>query len=147
MKTEMMFVPLEATLIVTQEAVADIMRKYDADLTLVSFKMEPGTSRGDNFLSLMYAVEATVVSKSRENSSTKIISLMYKTMPRNPIRQEQIQSARLFLRESKMYEIVLPKLATSTSSSIFPKCLATSVSSHSGSGDDYIAMENLKVQG
>jgi len=149
------FVPLTPTQIVTRDVISEVLLKHDPSLVLISFQVEPGTNPGDNYLSLMYAVEVTAERKSGPETilptgrNLERILIMFKTIPRNPIRQEQIRSARFYFREAQMYTQILPKFSKRDGSLVFPKCLAISVDSsdHIGNGHDYIAMENLKGQG
>lgn len=144
------FVPVPMEEIVTQDVIESIVKGVDTDLELVDFTAVPGTEIGDNYMSVMYAVD--IEAKSRKTSETQKIRTMLKTMPRHPMRQQMIVEFQAFVREQKMYDEILPAflkfqkqhgISDQELFTQYPKCYSTFCDGKS----DYLALENLRFSG
>ncbi|CAG7835049.1 unnamed protein product [Allacma fusca] len=136
--------------IVTTEVVEDILKSHNADLDLLDFSARLGSQLGDNYMSIMYAVD--INAKSRTTGIAEVFHIMLKTLPRNNFRQQMINEMKAFEKESKMYGEVFEDfiafqkekgLEDGEMFSAFPKCY----SSFCNGTTDYLAMEDLRYSG
>lgn len=136
--------------IVTKEVIENIVKAYDPDMELVTFTSVPGTQAGDNYMSIMYAVDIEI--KSKKTGKTSPLNVMLKTMPRSAFRQQMINDCAAFIKDGRMYDTVFPEfikfqkeqgLEDGEIYRGFPECYATF---HDGK-TDFIAMENLRIKG
>ncbi|CAL8134890.1 unnamed protein product [Orchesella dallaii] len=137
--------------IVTAEVLQEIIKGYNKpDLKLVSFNAQPGTKAGDNYMSIMYALE--ILLKNEKNGETETLHVMLKTIPRNVFRMEMINEMKAFKKEASIYHVVFPLMVDTQkekgipASELFtawPICYAT----HLDGATDFLAMENLKIAG
>lgn len=71
-----------------------------------SFTITRGSKPGDNYSSVMQAIEVHLA----ENTS-KPLHLLIKTFPQHPTRQKALQENNFFFREYQVYTEYLPALA------------------------------------
>ncbi|ODN01236.1 putative tRNA (guanine(10)-N2)-dimethyltransferase [Orchesella cincta] len=137
--------------IVTADVLQDIIKGYNKpDMKLVSFDAQPGSNIGDNYMSIMYALEIQL--QNEKSGEKETLHVMLKTIPRNVFRIEMINEMKAFQKEAIIYQQVFPMLVETQkekevpSSELFtawPICYAT----HVDGATDYLAMENLKIAG
>ena len=141
--------PLKIDEIVTLELIREVFKGYNNTLEVLDFNAKPGTERGDNFLSLMYAVQVRLKRKSSQSNPNdaeliETMEIMLKCLSRNPTRLLLIKEGKYFLKECEMYNKVLPLISANNNSfKALPKCIAALYDGEKG----YIAMANLKLQG
>ena len=154
------FRPLPVHEIITPAVVDEIFAKYDSSLKVLRYECAKGTKNGDNYLSLMYAVDVqvetttTAEDRGRDHSQT-VFHLMFKTIPRNPVRIAMVQPLKLFQREILMYTDVLAAWRSWRNFHSFPKCLHALYKDEQqhrhengdGPRTDYIVMENVRHDG
>ncbi|XP_021962169.1 uncharacterized protein LOC110857863 [Folsomia candida] len=134
---------------VSSTIVQKIASAYKPDAIVVSYSVKPGTKPGDNYMSVMYAVE--ILLKNGSNNPENI-DVMLKTMPKNPLRIREINEMAAFVKEANMYTQLFPGmvkfqegkgLERSQIFSGWPTCFAT----FQNGIDDYLAMEDLRGKG
>lgn len=135
--------------IVTEDVLREIINGYKSESRLVSWQAQPGSKIGDNYMSIMYALQLELEDK---NGTGETLDVMLKTIPRNVFRQDMINDMKAFQKESLIYKDVLPifvqvqqehEIRDEDLFRAWPKCYAAHVDGQT----DYLAMENLKVAG
>lgn len=135
--------------IVTPEVLQAVVAGYKPDVKIVKFEARPGSKIGDNYMSIMYAVDIDLEDKEK---NMETLQIMLKTIPRNAMRAEMINEMKAFQKEALVYLEIFPVLdRTQLEREIskrhlftpWPKCYAAYVDGST----DYLAMENLKVAG
>lgn len=71
-----------------------------------TLKIESGSSKGDNYIGVVY--RATITHESEEENSSKSFNVIIKVPPHNPIRRKQFFARPCFLREALAYNEILP---------------------------------------
>lgn len=77
----------------------------------IDVNIELGTKKGDNFVGIVYRVNAKLsadTSNGKTNENNSSIDVILKVAPTNKPRREQFCSREFFLREIKMYDELLP---------------------------------------
>lgn len=69
-------------------------------------EIESGSSKGDNYIGVVY--RATVTHESEEANASTNFSVIIKVPPHNPIRRKQFFARPCFLREALAYNEILP---------------------------------------
>lgn len=137
--------------IVTPDILDAIIKNNNRpDLEFVDFDAKAATKAGDNYMSLIYSVTINFKTKTGEK---EVLPVILKVLPRNEIRIKMITDANIFVRDVNMYDKVLPALERFQREVVglskdeiytpWPKCFACKTDGK----NDYIAMEDLKVQG
>jgi hypothetical protein len=136
--------------VVTKEIVEEIIKSHNPNLELVDYSARLGSEVGDNYMSIMYAVD--INAKSKATGSEESFHIMLKTLPRNNFRQQMINEMKAFEKEGKMYNEVFQDFITFQKEkgledgemfTAFPKCY----SSFFNGTTDYLAMEDLRFSG
>lgn len=116
---------------------------------MVSYSVNPDTKPGDNYMSIMYAVEILLING---NNDPEKLDVMLKTMPKNALRVKEINDMTAFVKEVNMYTQVIPEmikfqedkgLERSQIYSGWPTCFVT----FQDGLNDYLAMEDLRREG
>lgn len=138
--------------IVTNDVLREIIKGYKPELELVSWQAKPGTTIGDNYMSIMYSVQLELQNKGCGEEGKETLEIMLKTIPRNAYRADMINEMKAFKKESNIYQNVFPafiqlqkeqEFAKEKLFTPWPKCFAA----HVDGKTDFLAMENLKVAG
>src|SRR5690348_11609039 len=136
--------------VVSRQVIERVFKAYDPSLTILDFHVQGGTAVGDNYMSAMYAV--TVTTKKADQQSDGIHkeehSLMLKTIPLHPARQEMVNRSQSFAKESVVYSKIIPEfIALQKKAGLelkgqmftgFPECYASYVDGSS----DFVALKN-----
>jgi len=134
--------------IVSPQIVERIVKSVDPNLEVLGFTCELGSSVGDNYMSIMYAVKIQVNNFNTTGDKSNL-SIMLKTMPKNDIRIQMINDMGAFEKEMDVFQKVFPQmldfqrscgLEESEIFTAYPHCYCTF---HDGK-NDYIAMEDLR---
>jgi len=78
---------------------------------IISYKVTRGSKPGDNFMSVLYAIQVHLKSKNNDDQiNNKTLHLLFKCLPSHPGRQEFNAKSNFFYRELQVYQSFLPEL-------------------------------------
>uniref|UniRef100_T1GYE2 Uncharacterized protein n=1 Tax=Megaselia scalaris TaxID=36166 RepID=T1GYE2_MEGSC len=92
-----------------KEAFAEII-KHKVSSHDYSVKIESGSSKGDNYIGVVYRAIVESPKDAKDNEKRDNFSVIVKVPPQNPIRRKQFFARPCFLREALAYDEILPIL-------------------------------------
>lgn len=134
----------------TPPILAKMVTAYNPDCELVSSSAKFATKPGDNYMSILYAVQIQL--KNKVTGDAEEMNVMFKTIPRDPIRQVMLQESASFIKDINFYHKLIPAFkkfqldAGIEGDEVvepWPGCYATLLDGK----EDYVAMQNLKAAG
>ncbi|XP_053671692.1 uncharacterized protein LOC128721914 [Anopheles nili] len=123
------------------DAIAKALNISEEEFAIEQLDVRAATEAGDNFVSIMYRVQAAVLVGEQEHRN---VSLIVKALPRLGLSEEMITSMNVFPKEMAMYTEILPAFEQlyhehGVTVSFGPRCLK-----HCTEPTDVIVMEDLK---